>query len=150
MKLLRFAMRCVTCVELRCSLVLKSAPHVGISGVPCAGITTPFRSTSSKYFSGNFPPWRFASVVRSGGTSLNGGGAGPFPFRSFPWHTAQSCLYSYPCEAIIPSPIMILFIRATGKFPSPPFVDSHLSPPSFAARSVVKPVLSASNVRLLI
>ena len=31
---------------------------------------------------------------------------------------AQTGISRDPCEAIIPSPIMILFIRATGKFPS--------------------------------
>src|SRR5579863_4422038 len=71
------------------SIDLKSGPHTGISASPCAGAFAPFRSTSSTYWSGNFPPCRFASVVKFAGACFNADAAGPFPFASLPWHTAQ-------------------------------------------------------------
>jgi hypothetical protein len=38
---------------------------------------------------GKVPPFRFESVVRSEGGTFNAGTAGPEPFPSLPWQTAQ-------------------------------------------------------------
>ena len=42
-------------------------PQMGMSDEPCATKRVPKRRTSKTYSCGNFPPWRWASVVRSGG-----------------------------------------------------------------------------------
>src|SRR5256885_5201504 len=56
-------------------------------------MTTPSRNTCETYVSGNLPPWELVNLVRSGGTRY-GYGTGPPPFKSFPWQTAQFCLYN--------------------------------------------------------
>jgi hypothetical protein len=70
---------------------VNSGPQTGMSEFPCGGFFTPFRSTSSTYESGNCPPWRWASVVKSGGGVLSSVANGPWPFKSIPWHAAQYC-----------------------------------------------------------
>src|SRR5581483_7110310 len=68
-------------------------PQIGMSLLPCAGTLTSPRMALATRADGNFPPSFCLNTVRSVGAVLSASAAGPPPFPSLPWHTAQYVSY---------------------------------------------------------
>src|SRR5262249_11688017 len=64
-------------------------PQIGISREPCACTSSSPLITRCTRTSGYFPPLFWLISVRSAGFTFNAAEAGPLPFASLPWQTAQ-------------------------------------------------------------
>jgi hypothetical protein len=68
-------------------------PHTGIAEDPWAGVLGPAVIAPSTRLSGNAPPFRAASIVKSVGGLFKADATGPSPFAEDPWQEAQCARY---------------------------------------------------------
>src|SRR5579864_2832498 len=85
----RFAIRCCTCASCPWLMLENSGPQTGISWLPWDAVIDCPRRTAATCDAGYFPPLFFARAVRSAGLVFIAEAAGPAPFASVPWQTAQ-------------------------------------------------------------
>src|SRR5262245_27937129 len=67
----------------------KIEPHIGMSREPCAVISSSPLITRCTRISGYFPLFFRLIWLRSAGFTFKAAAAGPLPFASLPWQTAQ-------------------------------------------------------------
>ena len=108
----------------------KIGPHVGISCEPCAGMFPPALIACTTPDSGNRPPFRTSSMVKSVGGTFKAGAVGPFPLPDWPWHAAQyspnNCLPDAPEAAFGGLGLTVVCCAAAGNSAPSSIERSHI------------------------